>query len=87
VLVAVDDDADVDANNHKAEDEWSDAEAEGQVSSAPGLTRSHLSGHSVSGRDGCTTLWRAQDGEDSHQPATANSHEDRVAHVVVRWIL
>jgi len=40
-------------------------------------------GDAVAGRDGGATLGRAHYGEDADQPATAQRHEDRVAHVVL----
>ena len=86
-LVAVDDDADVYTDEDEAEDDAAEAEAEGQVGTAACLARPHLGRHPVAGRDRRAALGRAQDREDADQPATAQRHVDRVAHVVIGWIL
>ena len=86
-LVAVEDDADVNTDEYEGEDDAGNAEDECKVRASAGLSRPHLGRHAVSSRDGGTALGRAQNGEDANQPTTAQRHEDRVAHVVFRWIL
>ena len=87
LVAVVEDDGDVDADEDEGEDDAANAEAEGQMGAAACLARPHFGRHPVAGGDGRSALGRAQDGEDADQPAAADRHEDRVAHVVVRRIL